>query len=194
MSTVYKKGNHVYRTQKNGSAHIHRLLTHLEAKGISGVPRFVGVDDQGREILTYLEGETADYPLKAYMWSDEAIQDAARLMRQLHDATADVEWPSDWQPLDHTPEPFEVICHNDFAVYSMTGKWQESSTLIWRRPDHEPGISCMPFIRSFRSAGVIKPSRVKSFTMRRSAMMGRTNDESLSSWKPTAGKVRQRSC
>lgn len=118
VSTVYKKGNHVYRTLKDGSEHIHRLLTHLEAKGISGVPRFVGVDEQGREVLTYLEGETADYPLKAYMWSDEAIQDAARLMRRLHDATADVEWPSDWQPLDHTPAPFEVICHNDFAVYN----------------------------------------------------------------------------
>ncbi|MFY9857889.1 MAG: phosphotransferase, partial [Exiguobacterium chiriqhucha] len=54
----------------------------------------------------------------AYMWSDEAIQDAARLMHRLHDATADVAWPSDWQPLDDTPEPFDVICHNDFAVYN----------------------------------------------------------------------------
>lgn len=118
VSIVYKKGNHVYRTQKEGSANVHRLLKHLEAKGISGVPRFIGVDEQGREVLTYLEGETADYPLKAYMWSDEAIQDAARLMRRLHDATADVAWPSDWQPLDDTPEPFDVICHNDFAVYN----------------------------------------------------------------------------
>ncbi|UTT43844.1 phosphotransferase [Exiguobacterium aurantiacum] len=118
VSTVYKKGNHVYRTQKEGSAKVHWLLTHLEAKGIAGVPRFVGVDEQGREVLTYLEGETADYPLKAYMWSDEAIRDAARLMRRLHDATADVEWPSDWQPLDDTPKPFDVICHNDFAVYN----------------------------------------------------------------------------
>lgn len=118
VSTVYKKGNHVYRTLKDGSEHVHQLLRHLEAKGVSGVPRFVGVDEQGREVLTYLEGETADYPLKAYMWSDEAIQDAARLMRRLHDVTADVEWPSDWQPLDNTPEPFDVICHNDFAVYN----------------------------------------------------------------------------
>ncbi|STO07568.1 phosphotransferase [Exiguobacterium aurantiacum] len=118
LSIVHKKGNHVYRTKKEGSANIHWLLTHLEACGVSGVPRFVGVDNQGREVLTYLEGETADYPLKVYMWSDEAIQDVARLMRRLHDATADVEWPSDWRPLDNTPEPFEVICHNDFAVYN----------------------------------------------------------------------------
>ncbi|WP_214872485.1 aminoglycoside phosphotransferase family protein [Exiguobacterium sp. s140] len=118
VSTVYKKGNYVYRTQKEGSERIHRWLRHLEAKQLSGVPHFIGIDDRGREVLTYLEGETADYPLKSYMWSDEAIQDAVRLMRQLHDATADFEWGSEWPPLDNTPQPFEVICHNDFAVYN----------------------------------------------------------------------------
>lgn len=118
VSIVHRKGNHVYRTQKDGSGNVHRLLKHLEANGISGVPRFVGIDEQDREILTYLEGETADYPLKAYMWSDEAIQDVARLMRQLHDASTDFEWTSEWVPIDNTPQPFEVICHNDFAVYN----------------------------------------------------------------------------
>lgn len=118
VSTVYKKGNYVYRTQKDGSSNIHRLLRHLEAKGISEVPRFVGIDEQGREILTYLNGETADYPLKSYMWSDEAIQDAARLMRRLHDASSDFEWSAEWVPIDNTPQPLEVICHNDFAVYN----------------------------------------------------------------------------
>ncbi|WP_214795446.1 MULTISPECIES: aminoglycoside phosphotransferase family protein [unclassified Exiguobacterium] len=118
VSTVYKKGNYVYRTQKDGSSNIHRLLRHLEAKGISEVPRFVGIDEQGREILTYLNGETADYPLKSYMWSDEAIQGAARLMRRLHDASSDFEWSAEWVPIDNTPQPLEVICHNDFAVYN----------------------------------------------------------------------------
>ncbi|MDE0564250.1 aminoglycoside phosphotransferase family protein [Exiguobacterium sp. B2(2022)] len=118
VSTVYKKGNYVYRTQKEGSERIHQWLRHLEAKQLSGVPRFIGIDDRGREVLTYLEGETADYPLKSYMWSDEAIQDVARLMRRLHDASTDFEWSSDWAPIDNTPQPLEVICHNDFAVYN----------------------------------------------------------------------------
>ncbi|WP_214760073.1 phosphotransferase [Exiguobacterium sp. s129] len=118
VSTVYKKGNYVYRTQKEGSERIHRWLRHLEAKQLSGVPRFIGIDDRGREVLTYLEGETADYPLKSYMWSDEAIQDVARLMRHLHDASTDFEWSSEWAPIDNTPQPLEVICHNDFAVYN----------------------------------------------------------------------------
>ena len=69
-------------------------------------------------MLTYLEGETADYPLKSYLWSDEAIQDVARLMRRIHDASTDFEWSSDWSPIDNTPQPLEVICHHDFAVYN----------------------------------------------------------------------------
>ena len=118
VSTVYKNGNYVCRTQKEGSERIHRWLGHLEAMQLSGVPRFIGIDDRGREVLTYLEGETADYPLKSYMWSDEAIQDVARLMRRIHDASTDFVWSSDWSPIDNTPQSLEIICHNDFAVYN----------------------------------------------------------------------------
>ncbi|MGH1442963.1 MAG: phosphotransferase [Exiguobacterium profundum] len=118
VSIVHRKGNYVYRSQKVGSERIHCYLKHLEAKQLSGVPRFVGIDETRREVLTYIEGETADYPLKSYMWADEAIQDVARLMRRLHDASIDFEWTSEWEPIDHTPQPLEVICHNDFAVYN----------------------------------------------------------------------------
>lgn len=86
------------------------------------MPRFVGIDETRREVLTYIEGETADYFLKSYMWSDKAIQDVARLIRRLHDASIDFEWSSEWEPIDRTPQPFEVICHNDFAVYNTIFK------------------------------------------------------------------------
>lgn len=73
VSIVHRKGNYVYRSQKVGSERIHCYLKHLEAKQLSGVPRFVGIDETRREVLTYIEGETADYLLKSYMWSDKAI-------------------------------------------------------------------------------------------------------------------------
>ena len=37
---------------------VHALLRHLEARGFAGAPRVLGLDEQGREILTYLPGET----------------------------------------------------------------------------------------------------------------------------------------
>lgn len=122
VSIVHKKGDRVYRTQKEESPRIHKLLNHLESKGLEGVPRFHGIDEKGREILSYIEGEAADYPLKDYMWSDESIKEVAALLRNYHDAVADFAIPEDWEPIDNTPEPIEVICHNDFAVYNVIFK------------------------------------------------------------------------
>ncbi|KNH35898.1 phosphotransferase [Exiguobacterium acetylicum] len=130
VSAVYQKGEHVYRSQKENSKNVQRLLRHLEAKRLSGVPRFVGIDEQNREILTFLPGETADYPLKAYMWHDDVLDDVARLMRKYHDATVDFEVSPDWAPLLNTPSPYEVICHNDFAVYNTIFEDQKLSGVI----------------------------------------------------------------
>jgi len=130
VSAVYKKGNYVYRSQKENSKNVQRLLRHLEVKQLSGVPRFIGIDEQGREILTYLPGETADYPLKAYVWQDDVLDDVARLMRKYHDATVDFDVSPDWAPLLNTPSPHEVMCHNDFAVYNTIFEDQKLSGVI----------------------------------------------------------------
>lgn len=41
-------------------AYVQAVLLHLEAVGFEGAPRFLGVDDEGREILTYIEGDVLD--------------------------------------------------------------------------------------------------------------------------------------
>lgn len=130
VSAVYKKGDRVYRIQKEESPNVHKLLKHLESKGLKGVPRFLGIDEKGREILSYIEGETADYPLKDYMWSEKALKDVAVLLRQYHDATSDFVIPDGWKPIDNTPEPIEVICHNDFAVYNVIFSNQKLAGVI----------------------------------------------------------------
>jgi len=35
---------------------VHALLRHLEAVGFDGTPRFLGIDETGREILSFLPG------------------------------------------------------------------------------------------------------------------------------------------
>jgi hypothetical protein len=99
---------------------VHGLLRHLEARGFDGAPRFLGVDDRGREIVTFIDGDVGAYPLPAYMWSDEVLDGAARLLRSLHDATLGYV-ASDgaaWQFADPDPTRHEVICHNDVAPYN----------------------------------------------------------------------------
>ena len=119
VSDVSRIGETVRRERKPESDRIHRLLQHLEQKGFTGSPRFLGMDAQDREILSFIKGEAGNYPLQPYMRSDAVLEETARLLRAYHKAVADFPIPTDWQPLDGTPEPLELICHNDFAVYNV---------------------------------------------------------------------------
>ena len=74
VSDVHRSENTVRRQLKPDSALIHPLLQHLEAKGIHFAPKFLGIDEQGREVLSYMEGEAGNYFLKGYMWSDDVLK------------------------------------------------------------------------------------------------------------------------
>ncbi|MRX73935.1 phosphotransferase [Bacillus lacus] len=119
VTRVYRSGNTVRRELKKDSKRIHRLLQHLESKGLNFVPKFLGIDENNREILTFIKGEAGNYPLKQYMWSNDSLVEIANMLRLYHDATQDFSIEENWQPLDHTPLSTEVLCHNDFAIYNI---------------------------------------------------------------------------
>jgi Phosphotransferase enzyme family len=119
VSAVYRLEDTVRRELKPESHKIHKLLKHLETKGFRHAPAFLGIDEKGREILSFIEGEAGNYPLKEYMWSDEALEEIAYMLRLYHDAVSDFPFDESWQPIDNTPEPYEVLCHNDFAIYNI---------------------------------------------------------------------------
>jgi Phosphotransferase enzyme family len=90
------------------------LLEHLERVGFDGAPRFLGVDDRGREMLSYLPGQAAIEPVEDWAWTDEALISVAELLRRYHDAAASFDpaghtWP------DFVPARFRdgLVCHND---------------------------------------------------------------------------------
>lgn len=116
-TSVVRVGDTVRRHMSPSSPAVHRLLLHLEAKGFEGSPRYLGIDDKSREILSYIEGEVGVRPS---LWEgDDALLAAAGLLRRYHDATADfpVEQSDEWA-FAH-PGRHEVICHNDFAPYNF---------------------------------------------------------------------------
>src|SRR5262245_16638835 len=83
---VVRIGDTVRRPLKANAPFVHELLRHLEARGFSGAPRFLGTDSEGRETLSFLPG---DVPPELGHFSDAQLMAAARLLRQLHDATLD---------------------------------------------------------------------------------------------------------
>ena len=83
---IVRVGNTVRRRPKGHVAFVHDLLVFLEDQGFPFVPRFLGMDEQGREILSYLEGEI--WPESGSRLPDDLLEQAARAIRRYHDATA----------------------------------------------------------------------------------------------------------
>jgi hypothetical protein len=97
---VARIGETVRRPQSARSHFVHRVLEDLEESGFTGAPRFIGVDEQQREILSFLPG---DVPSNLGVFTDAQLDAAARLLRALHDAIQDSDLRGN----------SEVICHGD---------------------------------------------------------------------------------
>src|SRR5436305_15285139 len=69
---------------------VHALLRHLDAVGFDGAPRAHGVDRHGREMLTFIPGDTIPASLEGFR-SEEVLRQAAQLLRRYHDATTTFE-------------------------------------------------------------------------------------------------------
>ncbi|WP_345773403.1 aminoglycoside phosphotransferase family protein [Paenibacillus sp. 19GGS1-52] len=104
---------------------MHELLIHLEKEGYPYSPRYLGLDEKNREILSYLEGVVPGniYPeLEGYMWSDEVLYKLAKLLRRYHDTTVGFI-PNSKSKNEYPVRSLqEVVCHNDAALYNVVFK------------------------------------------------------------------------
>ena len=111
---VTRVGDTVRRPRQPTSAATWALLDHLERAGFDGAPRFLGVDDGGRETLSFIPGEAAIEPYPGWAFTDEALVGVADLLRRYHEAAASFDpaghtWP------DFVPAQFRdgLVSHND---------------------------------------------------------------------------------
>ena len=102
------------------SMSVRSLLIHLESSEFEAAPRHLGIDDDGFESFSFIEGHVGHYPLPTSLWSAEALRVAGKLLRAFHDATRSFEVSPDtvWQLSQPAELPIEVICHNDFTPYN----------------------------------------------------------------------------
>lgn len=115
-------GRTVRRTAGEQTPAVQALLRHLEATGFTGAPRALGLDEQGREVLTYVEGETVGdvRPWPAWARSDAALVAAGRWLRDFHAASRSFVPPPDahWFGGRDELRPGELIGHRDAAPYN----------------------------------------------------------------------------
>lgn len=117
MGHVVRRGQTVVRQAGEWTPAVHRLLVHLFEAGVCGVPKPLAATDDGHEVLSLVEGTVPAYPMPNWVWTDIALESSARLLRQVHDATASLSQKGPWR--SPARQPSEVICHNDFATYNL---------------------------------------------------------------------------
>ncbi|HEY0388704.1 MAG TPA: phosphotransferase [Gaiellales bacterium] len=101
---VVRVGDTVRRPTGDHSPFVHEMLLQLHAHGVAACPQFLGVDPRGREILTYLPGWVPPN-LEHRRWDDGQIVAAARIVREVHDATA----------ASPIADGSQVVCHGDLS-------------------------------------------------------------------------------
>jgi hypothetical protein len=124
-SRVVRVGQTIRRVSRPWSASVHDLLRHLDREGFAGAPRALGFEEQGREVLTYIEGEVGrgdrlipdeggrfDHWHPDFVWRDEVLAHLGVLIRAYHDAAATFPWAGrEW--CFEARQPVETICHNE---------------------------------------------------------------------------------
>ncbi len=127
VNAVVRVGDTVRRPASARTKFVSELLRLFESSGWSGAPRYLGMDDEGREALSYLDGHVAWEPRQpAAVSSDESLVTVARLVREFHDLTADTPLAGDQ----------EVVCHNDLSpkntVYQLcSGELRPTAFIDW---------------------------------------------------------------
>ena len=100
---------------------VHALLRYLEEAGFPGAPRALGFDSSGREMLSYLPGETIGNrtPWPAWASADSMLVQVGQWLRRLHDLTATFHPPADerWF-IGGVMRPGLIVGHQDAAPYN----------------------------------------------------------------------------
>jgi hypothetical protein len=117
MSGAVRVHGTVRKPRQPQSATIQRLLAHVRAQGVTWVSEPLGIDELGRDVWSFIDGDVVhDHP--TWLWSSDVLTTVATRLREWHDATATFERRAEdvwWWP---GKLPAEVICHVDFAPYN----------------------------------------------------------------------------
>lgn len=95
-------------------AAVQELLAHLELVAFPGAPRYLGVDEMDRHVVSWVEGDVPVPPYPDWAMSEAALVSMGRLVRDYHDAVASFSpVASDWSTEWADPVGGPVVCHND---------------------------------------------------------------------------------
>lgn len=121
VSHAVRVGDTVRRPLRRWSYAVHDLLNFLSDAGFEAAPRVIGIDDAGREILTWLPGETIRRPWPTEFRAASGLADTSRLLRSYHDVVASYSPPAgaQWWTGRRGLRDGELICHGDLTPWNL---------------------------------------------------------------------------
>ncbi|HEX3841664.1 MAG TPA: phosphotransferase [Acidimicrobiales bacterium] len=117
---VSRDNGHVLRPSSPHSTSVHRFLSALCADGFEGASQPIGLEDDGRERLVFIDGDVPLPPYPAWAQSDATLASATGLLRRFHQASSAIGFEGlGWSVELADPEGGPIICHNDVCLENV---------------------------------------------------------------------------
>ena len=132
---VVKVGNTVRRPVKRNSEYANRVLVFLEKRHFNHSPRYLGKDEESRDVYVYVEGfvpddlvDTTEHQLHSFM----------KIVREFHDTSQDFVNSKTLVLCHDDLSPCNVVFHDDksVAIIDWDGvhpdeRWQDLTYILW---------------------------------------------------------------
>ena len=110
---------------------VHALLLHLRDAGFDGAPMPLGIDERGREVLSYVPGDVPVPPYPAWALRDETLASVARLLHRYHEAVAGFDpGGHTWSPELLDPQGGPIAAHHDVCPENVVFREGKAVALL----------------------------------------------------------------
>lgn len=119
---IIKENNNVVRPSNLWTTYVHTFLKFMHENEFDNIPIPYGVNEEGMELVSFVEGMVYNDNLPDTILSDDVLIEVAKLLRRYHDIgekyVHQLTGKEVWMLSKHSP--IEVMCHGDFAPYNIT--------------------------------------------------------------------------
>lgn len=132
VNHVVRVGNTVRRSSGPWGPTVLRVLAHLRSVGFSYAPEPLGMDEQGRESVTFLEGDPAWRPWPSVLHSDDGVHQAAVMVGELSAALAsyEVRPDDDWRHGGVPGAASTTLRHGDLGLWNTLWQGDRLTALV----------------------------------------------------------------
>ncbi len=132
---VIRVGDRVHRPRRRNSRAVQSLLAHLQSVGFGGAPRPLGFDEEGREMVSWIEGTVPTPGTHAWVITEDALRSSGELIADFRDAVSSYPIDDDdgWFNSPPVPDVFattEIIGHNDVDFGNVVFRDHHAVALI----------------------------------------------------------------